>query len=114
MTNYNSKGGCMIILIIIGVICYFPMKYYHYLTFDSSEYIVATKMANLRYGPGREFSVVRILSKGDKVLQITDSSYARRMVYNVELDSFIIVSDYKWLKVVNNLDTGWIHKSTLE
>lgn len=113
MAKNKSGGGCLIILIIIGAICYYPIKCYHYLTFDPLEYFVSTKMANLRNGPGKEFSVVRILNKGDRVLQITDSSYARKEVYIVELDSIIIVSDYKWIKVVNKNDTGWIHKSTL-
>jgi len=112
--NSGGGGGCLIILLIIGAICYFPMKCYHYLTFDPLEYKVATKMANLRFGPGKNFSVVRVLTEGDVVLQISDSSYARQKVFIQELDSFIITSDPNWLRVVNSKDTGWIHKSTLK
>ena len=113
MARNNSGGGCFVLIIIIGAICYFPMKCFHNLTFDPLKYNVAAKMANLRFGPGRNFSVIRSLSEGDEVLQISDSSYARQKVYIKEIDSFIIVSDPQWLRVVSNKDTGWIHKSTL-
>ncbi|MEY4861237.1 MAG: hypothetical protein RL059_936 [Bacteroidota bacterium] len=113
MKKNNSAGGCVVILFIIGAICYFPMKCYHNLTFDPLKYTVATEMANLRFGPGKNFSVIRSLNKDDIVFQISDSSYAKQAVFIKEIDSFVIVSDPQWLQVVNSNDTGWIHKSTL-
>jgi hypothetical protein len=113
MVKNNSGGGCLVILTIIGIIVYFPMKCYHNLTFDPLEYTIVTKQANLRYGPGKAFTVIRTLLKGDAVYQISDSSIAKKPVYLKEKDTTILVSDPQWIRVVNNKDTGWIHKSTL-
>lgn len=100
----NSGDGCMGLLIgiavIVGLIIYYPMKWYKEWTYNTLEYQINVDVANFRAGPSKESRILRKAKRGETFMELTDSS--------------ISATDSMWIRGFIGQDTGWIYRDLLE
>lgn len=96
----SAGAGCYVVLIIIGAMIYFPMKWYKEWTMDPLEYQIKVNVANIRENPNMQSKIVRKAKKGQTFFMFSDSSYSK--------------PDSLWVNGTIEGDTGWIYKELLE
>lgn len=99
-SNGNNGSGCIIVLIVIGLIIYYPTKWYKEWTMNPLEFQVKVPVANFRSLPSKSGKIIAKARKGETFIQLNDSS----------IDKI----DTMWVLGIIGTDTGWIHRDLLE
>ena len=98
--NEGSGNGCIIVILVIGAIFYFPVKWCKEWTMNPLEYQIKVAVANFRNEPSMKSQIIRKAKKGQTFMMLSDTSYSK--------------PDSLWFNGVIDGDTGWIYKELLE
>ncbi|MGC6414077.1 MAG: hypothetical protein ACON5K_05185 [Bacteroidia bacterium] len=98
--NNPDGSGCVTVLIVLGLIIYFPLKCYKEFTKNPLEYHTKVKRSNFRKSPNLNGEIIKTVNKGTQFLMLSDSSFSQ--------------NDSSWVQGVIANDTGWIYMDLLE
>jgi len=96
----GGTSGCLVFLIIIGLILYYPMKCYKEWKMNPLEYQVNVRAAHFRKSPSLKGKIIKTAKKGTTFFMLNDSSYNS--------------VDRRWVHGTIGNDTGWIYRELIE
>ena len=99
-SKINEDSGCITLVIVIGLVIYFPLKCYKEFTKNPLEYHTKVVRSNFRKSPNLSGPIIKTVNKGTQFLMLSDSSFSK--------------NDSSWVQGVIANDTGWIHMDLLE